>query len=220
MTIAHRVYLLAKQTRMRSAEIGRRLWLKYAIRDARFADRHERMDTAYKVEDPWQMNSARERFRFQRTNKLIEENFPARDQVLEIGCGEGHQTEYLSRLCPSLYGIDVSATAVRRARKRLPQVTFAICDLATQPFVSPPDTFDLIVACEVLYYIKDIPAAIATMERLGRACLVTYYEGSVSDQTRVALDRIPNTSATSFSFGDTTWHALWWTPAAPAAPAA
>ena len=37
------------------------------------------------------------------------------------------------------------------------------------------DRYDLVVACEVLYYMRDIPAAIDQMSRLGRACFVTFF---------------------------------------------
>jgi hypothetical protein len=36
-----------------------------------YADRHARLDLLYRVEDPWQLDCARERFRFDATNVII-----------------------------------------------------------------------------------------------------------------------------------------------------
>jgi len=53
----------------------RRLWMKYALRGVGGSDNHSRLDLAYNVEDPWNMDSALEQARFQATNRIVEENF-------------------------------------------------------------------------------------------------------------------------------------------------
>jgi SAM-dependent methyltransferase len=107
----------------------RRLWLKYALRGADGSDRFERLDLLYTVKDPWNMASEKERARFEATNRVIEGAFGRVGSVLELGCGEGHQTEYLAKISNTQYGVDVSAQAVERARKRLPQAQFESTDV-------------------------------------------------------------------------------------------
>src|SRR5262245_47425886 len=92
----------------------RRTWIKYALRGVSGHDAHDRLDRAYRVPDPWAMDSDRERFRFVETNRAIVDAFGRIGSMLEIGCGEGHQSTYLVGLCDRLTGIDVSATAVGR----------------------------------------------------------------------------------------------------------
>ena len=68
---------------------------------------------------------------------------------------------------------------------------------------------DLAVACEVLYYVNDIPRFIERMSQLGRACLVTYYQGQAMklDPHFATLLDCPREQ---FRFDDTSWNAVWW----------
>src|SRR5690606_10333778 len=108
----------------------RRLWMKYALRGVGGNDNNARLDLAYRMPDPWNMESALEQARFEATNQVIETAFDRVGSLLEIGCGEGHQTEYFARLSDEQYGIDVSPQAIKRARIRLPQAHFAAADLS------------------------------------------------------------------------------------------
>ena len=146
-------------------------WVRLALRRVHYADRADKLDMLYAVEDPWHMTSPKEQARFAWTNQLIETEFGRPSTILEIGCGEGHQSQYLARLCDRLYGVDVSARAVRRAARRCPGGQFAAGDpFAFRP-PGMPAPVDLVVACEVIYYVKDVPAFLARLSALGRACL-------------------------------------------------
>ena len=46
----------------------RRLWMKYALRGVGGSDNHSRLDLAYSLEDPWNMDSSLEQARFEATN--------------------------------------------------------------------------------------------------------------------------------------------------------
>lgn len=209
MTIAEKLARRTASVRKRAVGLAKRAWMKVALRGTRFSDKHDRIDLAYKVEDPWLMDSAKERYRFDQTNRIIERNFGKVGSLLEVGCGEGHQTEYLSRLCERMYGLDVSPTAVERARSRCPGAELAACDLYAHPF-STVDRFDLVVACEVLYYMEDVPGFLREMSKLGRHCLVTYYDGYGSRKIAQHLNALSNTETTSFRYADVTWCAVWW----------
>jgi 2-polyprenyl-3-methyl-5-hydroxy-6-metoxy-1,4-benzoquinol methylase len=200
--------------RERVREAARRLWMKYALRGVRQNDAHGRLDLAYKIEDPWHMNAAREQFRFAETNRVIEANVGRRfGSLLEIGCGEGHQTEHLARLADKVTGIDVSANAVERARKRVPTASFLSGDLLTQPWVRERGRFELLTACEVLYYMSDVPSFLKTMDELGSTCVVTYF-GPAARVCEKPVKAMPGVQTTSFKFEDTEWVAAWWPGAA------
>ncbi len=187
----------------------RRLWMKYALRGVGGSDNHSRLDLAYNVEDPWNMDSALEQARFQATNRIIEANFGRLGSVLEIGCGEGHQTQYLARLSDEQYGIDVSAHAIERARLRLPSAHFAATDLFDLPWDDRPERFDLVTACEVLYYLSDPAATLQRMRQLGRNGLVTFF-APASGRIGPHLESLPGLHKDWIYHGGTSWLVGWW----------
>jgi 2-polyprenyl-3-methyl-5-hydroxy-6-metoxy-1,4-benzoquinol methylase len=187
----------------------RRLWMKYALRGVGGSDNHERLELAYKLGDPWNMDSTLEQFRFARTNAIIEKTFPAVGTLLELGCGEGHQSLELRRRCDVLHGIDVSATAIERARKRLPDAHFATGDIFAQPWGRDRGRFDLVVACEVLYYVSDIRRTLDEMNHLGKACLVTIYAPAIRRLGDV-LESQPNVRKDWFGTAGAQWVVAYW----------
>lgn len=205
---------VVQKLRGRAREVARRTWMKYALRGVRQSDAHGRLDLAYKIADPWHMNAAREQHRFAETNRVIQDHVSERfERVLEIGCGEGHQSEYLARLTDKLTGIDVSPTAVERARRRAPSVDFVAGDLFAQPWAREPGRFDLVTACEVLYYMSDMPRFLRAMDDLGGACLVSYF-APAARLCEAPVMAMPGARQMRFRHEDTEWVAAWWTGAA------
>jgi SAM-dependent methyltransferase len=184
-------------------------WKRMALRRVHYADRADKLDRLYRVEDPWHMESAKEQARFDWTNRLISAQLAPVDTILEIGCGEGHQSQRLSHICDQLYGIDVSARAVNRARQRCSAGQFAVGDPFTFHLPDMPLPVDLVVACEVLYYVKDVRRFLARISELGRACLVTYYQGQAASLDP-HLAAIPDNHRDQFHCDDTQWNAVWW----------
>jgi SAM-dependent methyltransferase len=187
----------------------REFWVRWGLRGVHYADRAGKLDRLYRVEDPWQMDSAREQARFGWTNQIIGDHLAPLGTILEIGCGEGHQSQYLAHACDRLYGIDVSARAVRRARQRCPDGRFAVGEPFAFTFADMPAAVDLVVACEVLYYVKDIPRLLERMSRLGRACLVTYYRGQAAP-LEGHFTAYPDCERAQFRFEGVQWNAVWW----------
>ncbi|MDF2692867.1 MAG: hypothetical protein K0S65_1250 [Labilithrix sp.] len=199
--------------RDRIRELARRMWMKYALRGVRQNDAHGRLDLAYRMPDPWHMNAAREQHRFAETNRVLEDRLGKRfGSLLEIGCGEGHQTEHLARLADEVTGLDVSANAVERARRRVPSAKFLAGDLLAQPWARERGRFDVVTACEVLYYMSDIPKFLQVMDDLGGACLVTYFAPAARLCEKPVM-AMPSAQQTRFRFEDTEWVAAWWTGA-------
>lgn len=153
-----------------------KVWRRYALRDIGANDNHVGLDKLYALPDPWSMTSQREQSRFVQTNEVIERLAGRVASLLEIGSGEGHQSEHLARLCDRLHGFDVSARAVARAQERLPGSEFGVGHLGALPWARPPGgQYDLVVACEVLYYLGDIDDAVRRMSSLGRHCFATFF---------------------------------------------
>ena len=185
------------------------LWTRAILRGIHYRDRYERFDQLYRIEDPWHMGNESEQFRFEETNRLIRKHFGHVGAMLEIGCGEGHQTTRLAELCTKLYAIDISSRAVERAKQKCPQVSFGTGDVFTAPILTSAPRFDLVVACEVLYYMRDLPAVLARLDQLGRSCFITY----VMDQhpeLGPALERIPHRQEVEFTHNQVSWRAVWW----------
>lgn len=187
----------------------RRIWMNFALRGVGGSDNHARLDLAYRIADPWNMESDLERLRFERTNALVAKHFPNCRSILEIGCGEGHQSEYLQQVCDELYGIDVSATAVERAQQRLPNAKFAVGDIFGQPWGQDADRFDLVVACEVLYYVADIEKTVAEMSRLGKACLVTIFAPAIR-RVGPHIENKPDVGKDWFGGNGAEWVVAYW----------
>lgn len=139
-------------------------------------DPRRRMELAYWLHDPWQSRAPGEQLRFAEISRFITDQVgPHVGSILELGCGEGHQSEHLVRLADRLTGVDVSRIAIERARRRVPAATFVLGELFEQPWAGERGRFDLVTACEVLYYTRDKGRFLGAMDRLGRHCVVTYY---------------------------------------------
>lgn len=192
---------------MNVTELFKLAWMRLQQRGTLYASRNEQFDKLYRISDPWQMESEREQFRFQETNRVIEQEVGKVGTLLEVGCGEGHQSEYLSRLCERLYAFDVSKNAVDRAKRRCPAAEISMADIFSyRPAVKK---FDLVVACEVLYYVKDVPAAIHCMSKLASRCLVTYYQSGpcVLDPF---FSHVPGMKSRVMQAGGVSWKAVCW----------
>ena len=187
----------------------RRMWMRYAMRGVGGADNYQRLELAYRLGDPWNMDSGLEQARFAATNELLERAFGHVGSLLEIGCGEGHQTLALQALADQVHGLDVSQTAIERARVRVPGAQFAATDIAGQPWGGGAGRFDLVVACEVLYYIRDIPATLERMNHLGRACFVTFFVPALG-RVGPHLDAVPGLQKDWIHRDGVTWLACWW----------
>jgi len=191
--------------------LARKVWRRIALRNLTASDNHKQLDRLYAVADPWQMTSAREQFRFEMTNALLAEKLGHVGSLLEIGCGEGHQSEHLAKVADQLYGLDVSARAIDRARTRLPGAHFDVGTLPVIPNAPPGGRFDAVVACEVLYYMSDIEGAVKAMSQAGDACLVTFFGPSAGLVAR-HVEHLPGVERGWFYHEPVHWLWAFWRP--------
>ena len=105
------------------------------------------------VADPWSCEtSPYEALKRQRTFDAIREGQP-RGPLLEIGCGQGVLTEMLGSLDHPVVAIDISPTAVQRARHRCANQASVRVVQGDVFNHLPPGPFGAIVLAEVLYYL-------------------------------------------------------------------
>jgi cyclopropane fatty-acyl-phospholipid synthase-like methyltransferase len=171
------------------------------------------LEHAYLVPDPWNLASEVEQARFRATNKAILAQFGKVGTLLEIGSGEGHQSQYLTEVCDRLYGVEVSQRALSRAQARVPNAEFSLGDFTAQPWVGTSHRFDLVVACEVAYYFQDIRRMFALMSQHGDACFVSFFSPAVRKVGHF-IDEIPNVQKGWIHHGSSSWLLAWWRNAA------
>lgn len=185
------------------------LWKRVMLRDSAFTASYGRIRTLYTMEDPWEMESAREQHRFKETMAQLGSIAPRFPEVLELGCGEGHQSLYLMDVSDALYGVDISEAAIRRARQRCAGADFRAARLEDISNEFADKRFDLITACEVLYYAVDTKAILAELQaKTDRLYVSNYLKRSEAMKSHFQgdgwqqLDRI--------TFEDTIWECYLW----------
>ena len=92
--------------------------------------------------------------------------------LLDAGCGEGFVADIFLREMPELKitGFDVNEGAVRLARLRNPRGTFSTGDIYN--IDHPDDSFDVVVALEVLEHLHEPDRALAEMARVAKRAIV------------------------------------------------
>ena len=109
-------------------------------------------DYKYNREDPYKISAAQGDTRYTDMLDLLRNNKYSR--VLDVGCGEGIFSRMLLEISDSVEGIDISESAIMRAREKYrgyPSLSFAVHDIV----IMDSDTrYDLIVCAEVLYYLN------------------------------------------------------------------
>lgn len=117
-----------------------------------------------KKEDPWNYTqSPFEQEKYAKTLKAIPEDA---HYICEVGTSEGVFTSLLLESGKRVFGIDISETALSRARERLKRfgdrVTLEKLDIVREDLAG---TFDLILASEVLYYLGGRTALLRLEEK-------------------------------------------------------
>lgn len=88
-----------------------------------------------------------------RLNAMEEAIIGNPQEVLEIGCAEGHFTARLAGRVQNITALDISDVALERARGRAPNARFIKADLLEwAPSVG--QLYDLIVLTDTLYYLE------------------------------------------------------------------
>ena len=86
--------------------------------------------------------------------------------IMELGCGTGKNTAFLTQLGARILALDFSRGMLRRAKSKINcgRVFFAVADL-TKPWPCRDGSFELIVCNLVLEHIEDLGAVFAEVAR-------------------------------------------------------
>lgn len=146
----------------------------------------EEWEKWYTVADPWNYEESDEDIL--RTKVLLSRLRNTRfKHSLDLGCGEGFFTNCIAATSDNAIGYDISESALVRARKRYPSIEFKqgeLLEVITRPEVKIIP-FDLIKACEVLYYLEsdqERREAIDGISKLGAPGCLYYFSVIVSGQ--------------------------------------
>ncbi|MEJ2411178.1 MAG: SAM-dependent methyltransferase [Novosphingobium sp.] len=157
-----------------------RLWTVFRsgrwLEAGQYRANYRRMDRIYLLEDPWNLTSPREKARFSLVNATISSVAPDCGMLLELGSGEGIQTAILLDVARQVTGLEVSSVAVERARASVPCAEFITGRAEDAASLLAGRRFDLITACEILYYAQDVEGILAGLRSLAPMILVINYE--------------------------------------------
>ncbi|TGN18247.1 class I SAM-dependent methyltransferase [Leptospira idonii] len=100
----------------------------YVIKDGKFIGQFEEMYSA--CDDPW--NQSRHESVLGNASKLVSASCMLKlgiNEVVEFGCGLGFYTSFLRNFtgATNIAGVDISETAIRRAKDNFPNIDF-FCD--------------------------------------------------------------------------------------------
>jgi SAM-dependent methyltransferase len=196
--------------------------------------RSDRFDGLYRHEaEPFSYSRrAAEVFRHEYVARTVRSLRPNFGRILDVGCSVGQLTARLRGASPEVYGIDVSPTAIGRARARCdearrtpgivkagaaPMTTefhFAAADSLDLPF--PSATFDLVLICDGLHSWRLTPAEqTRTLEEVHRLLtpggLVLLTEHLKPAQFHVFVGRVRASPLAVFSvryLHDRLWYGL------------
>ena len=188
---------------------ARRLWGRIWLKGVQYSGRYDRLDWLYLFKDPWELANPLEAQRFSATNALLSEVAPDCASLLEVGCGEGAQTQWLQQVCTSVTGIDVSERAIARARVAMPETRFAVVRAEDAERHFSGERFDCAVLCEVLYYAADPAAVLAAMQQLTGRIVVTVFAPRLARLEH--LFAAPGwRECAPITAGDTRWACYFW----------
>ncbi len=135
----------------------------------------EWLESEYQLveDDPWGLSwRGVECYRYEQTLKILENAVvklrkPRTEvKILDVGCSSGSFTCLVRDQAGSITGIDLSETAIQRARAKYDGINFQTGTVFDPTLASA--TYDIIICLEVIYYVSpaEQQAFLATVKRL------------------------------------------------------
>jgi SAM-dependent methyltransferase len=151
-------------------------------------------------EDPWQFASSEyERDRYLASLRALGDQRFRR--AFEPGCSIGILTAQLAEICDRVEALDISPTAVARARARCKDLPNVQIQCGSLPECVPPGDFDLLIFSEIGYYfseteLRSIATKLVKRVERGGIFLAVHWLGSSGDhvldgdQVHSVLERV------------------------------
>lgn len=171
-----------------------KFWQDHACGDGQVGGLHERFRGDYE-----EFFADYDRFRYQNERHLpacIESLNVAGKQVLEIGLGEGSESERLIRQGAQWSGLDLTSESAARVRARLTLRSLPYKELRQGSVLDLPfanDAFDLVFSHGVLHHVPDIMQAQREIHRVlrpgGELVIMLYARWSLNYLVSIGLIR-------------------------------
>lgn len=86
--------------------------------------------------------------------------------ILEVGCGEGYGSNYLSKSCKEIIGIDVEKSAIEHAKKKYTSANCSFKEYNGSNIPYDDSHFDYVVSFQVIEHVDDDAAFIRDLKRV------------------------------------------------------
>lgn len=127
-------------------------------------------------------------------------------RVLDVGCGKAFLLYELTRAVPGLEvaGLDISAYGIEHAKPEIRE-NLVVGNATELPW--PDDHFDLVISLNTLHNLRifDLEAAVAEIERVGRAAKWICVESYRNEREKVNLLYWQLTCKSFFDVDEWTW---------------
>lgn len=86
--------------------------------------------------------------------------------TLDVGCGEGFGTYYLSQKAKKIIGIDNSAESIELAKKNYNKENIEFITMNAEKLEFPDETFESVISMGVIEHVKDYESYLREMKRV------------------------------------------------------
>ncbi len=123
----------------------------YVIKNGKLVGEFEEMYQDF--DDPWEQTT-REGWASEKAVALnLIQRFNGK-KIIELGCGLGHYTNKINTLGVDVLGVDVSETAIDKAKQTYPDCNFAVGDILDYSIYKKYQP-EIIVMAEITWYVLD-----------------------------------------------------------------
>lgn len=109
-------------------------------------------------------------FRVSYIKRIIEQTFIRQEgiTVLEVGCGGGILSEEIAKMGFTVTGIDPAESSLKAARRHAKEnhLDIRYVNAAGERMPFPDCTFEVVLCCDVMEHVKDLPKVIEEISRV------------------------------------------------------